>query len=115
MSVTLVAAVARNGVIGADGGLPWHLPDDLRRFKALTMGHTMIMGRRTFESIGRALPGRVSIVVTRDAGWTAPGVTVAHSVEEALALAGPDAAADAEVMVVGGGEIYRQTLELADR
>jgi len=115
MSITLVAAVARNGVIGADGGLPWHLPDDLRRFKALTMGHTMIMGRRTFESIGRALPGRVSIVVTRDAGWTAPGVTVAHSVEEALALADPDPDPRAEVMVVGGGEIYRQTLELADR
>ena len=111
MSVTLVAAVARNGVIGADGGLPWHLPDDLRRFKALTMGHTMIMGRRTFESIGRALPGRVSIVVTRDADWTAPGVTVAHSVDEALALAGPDT----EVMVVGGGDVYRQTMDLADR
>jgi dihydrofolate reductase len=111
MSITLVAAVASNGVIGADGGLPWHLPDDLRRFKALTMGHTMIMGRRTFESIGRALPGRVSIVVTRDAGWTAPGVTVAHSVDEALALAGPGS----EVMVVGGGEVYRQTLDLADR
>ena len=111
MTVTLVAAVARDGVIGADGGLPWHLPDDLRRFKALTMGHTMIMGRRTFESIGRALPGRVSVVVTRDAGWTAPGVTVAHSVDEALALAGPGT----EVMVVGGGEIYRQTMDRADR
>ena len=111
MSITLVAAVARNGVIGADGGLPWRLPDDLRRFKALTMGHTMIMGRRTFESIGRALPGRESIVVTRDAGWTAPGVTVAHSVDEALALAGPDT----EVMVVGGGDVYRQTMDLADR
>jgi dihydrofolate reductase len=111
VSVTLVAAVARNGVIGADGGLPWHLPDDLRRFKALTMGHTMIMGRRTFESIGRALPGRVSIVVTRDASWTAPGVTVAHSVDEALALAGPQT----EVMVVGGGDVYRQTMAVADR
>jgi hypothetical protein len=75
------------------------------------MGHPMIMGRRTFESIGRALPGRVSIVVTRDADWTAPGVTVAHSVDEALTLAGPGAA----VMVVGGGEIYRQTIDLADR
>ncbi len=111
MSVTLVAAVARNGIIGADGGLPWHLPEDLRRFKALTMGHTMIMGRRTYESIGRALPGRATIVVTRDARWTAPHVTVAHSVDEAFALAGPHE----DVMVVGGGEIYRQTIHRADR
>ena len=112
--ITLVAAVARNGVIGADGGMPWHLPADLRHFKAVTMGHPMVMGRRTFDSIGRALPGRRTIVVTRDRGWSAPGVDVAHSLEDALA-----AAADGDpaqpVMVVGGGEIYRQAMPLADR
>ncbi len=111
--ITLVAAVARNGTIGADGGLPWRLPADLQRFKALTMGHTMIMGRKTFESIGRALPGRRSIVVTRDRDWTAPGVTVAHSVAEAIDLAGDGPAGT--VMVVGGGEIYRQTMHRAER
>ena len=73
MTITLVAAVARNGTIGADGGLPWRLPADLKRFKALTMGHPMIMGRRTYDSIGRALPGRRTIVVTRDPAWSAPG------------------------------------------
>ena len=109
--ITLVAAVARNGTIGADGGLPWRLPADLKRFKALTMGHPMIMGRKTFESIGRALPGRRTIVVTRDHGWTAPDVTVTHSVDQALELS----AADGPVMVVGGGEIYRQTMHRADR
>lgn len=108
-SITLVAAVARNGTIGADGGLPWQLPADLKHFKALTMGHTMIMGRRTFESIGRALPGRRTIVITRDPSWDAPGVTRAHSVDEAIALA------EGPVMVVGGGEIYRQTILRADR
>ncbi|HEY4991650.1 MAG TPA: ACT domain-containing protein [Nakamurella sp.] len=110
-TVTLIAAVARDGIIGAGGGLPWHLPADLERFKALTMGHPMIMGRRTFDSIGRALPGRRTIVVTRDPAWQATGVQVAHSVPEALAMAGPSI----EVMVVGGGEIYRQLIGRADR
>ena len=118
-SITLIAAVARNGTIGADGGLPWHLPADLKRFKALTMGHPMVMGRRTYDSIGRALPGRRTIVVTRDPDWSAPGVTVAHSVDEAvdLALDGsngqtPDGG---PVLVVGGGDIYRQTIGRANR
>ncbi len=113
-ALTLVAAVARNGTIGADGGLPWHLPADLKRFKALTMGHPMIMGRRTFESIGRALPGRTTVVVTRDASWQVPGVLVAHSVPEAIAVA-VEQAGDGPVMVVGGGEIYRQTMSDASR
>ena len=78
MTVTLVAAVAANGVIGRDGGLPWHLPDDLRRFKRLTMGHVLVMGRRTYESIGRPLPGRMTVVLTRQPDWSAPGVEVAH-------------------------------------
>ena len=112
--ITLVAAVARNGVIGADGGMPWHLPADLRHFKAVTMGHPMIMGRRTFDSIGRALPGRRTIVVTRDPEWSAPGVDVAHSVEDAVAMAA-DGDPTQSVMVVGGGEIYRQAMPLADR
>jgi dihydrofolate reductase len=118
-SITLIAAVARNGTIGADGGLPWHLPADLKRFKALTMGHPMVMGRRTYDSIGRALPGRRTIVVTRDPDWSAPGVTVAHSVDEAVDLAidgsngqTPDGG---PVLVVGGGDIYRQTIGRADR
>ena len=109
LTVTLVAAVAANGVIGDQGGMPWHLPEDLARFKSLTMGHTMIMGRRTFDSIGRALPGRSTVVVTRQPCWSAEGVIVARSVPEAL-----EAAEDDEVFVVGGAEVYRQTLEVAD-
>lgn len=115
MHVTLIAAVAQNGTIGIEGGLPWHLSADLKRFKALTMGHTMIMGRRTFESIGRALPGRRTIVVTRDPEWHAEGAAVAHSVDDALVLAGRLGGAGRSVMIVGGGEIYRQTMHLADR
>lgn len=109
MAVTIVAAVARNGVIGKEGGLPWRLPDDLRRFKELTWGHTLIMGRRTYESIGKPLPGRETIVVTRQERWTAPGVRVAGSLEQALEMAG-----DTEIFVVGGGEIYAEALKVAD-
>ncbi len=110
--ITLIAAVAENGVIGVDGRLPWHLPADLKRFKALTWGRPIVMGRRTFESIGRPLPGRRNIVLTRDRGWRAPAkVVVAHDPDEALRLAG----AAAEVMVIGGAEIYRLFLPRADR
>ncbi len=116
MKLILVAAVAANGVIGADGNMPWRLPEDLRRFKSLTMGHPMVMGRKTFDSIGRALPGRRTVVVTRQPGWAAPGVEVADSVEQALQLAAAgNGAADEPVMIVGGGEIYRATIGLADR
>lgn len=111
MTVTIVAAVARNRVIGRDGGLPWHIPGDLPRFKDLTMGHTLVMGRRTFESIGRPLPGRRTVVVTRRQNWQPRGVTVVGSVEAALREAGAE---DDEVFVVGGGEVYRQTLDRAD-
>ncbi|WP_166980004.1 dihydrofolate reductase [Paramicrobacterium fandaimingii] len=110
MTVTLVAAMGRNRVIGAEGGMPWHLPDDLKHFKAVTLGTTMIMGRRTFDSIGRPLPGRRTVVVTRDAGWQRDGVGVAHSLGAALALAG-----DARISIVGGGQIYAQAMHLADR
>jgi len=112
--VTIVAAVARNGVIGVGGGLPWHLPDDLRRFKELTLGHALVMGRRTYESIGRPLPGRTTVVVTRTPGWQ-PGsneVHVARSLPEALETA---AATDGEVFVVGGARVYAEALPLADR
>ncbi|HLU53700.1 MAG TPA: dihydrofolate reductase [Acidimicrobiia bacterium] len=109
MPVTIVAAVARNGVIGRDNDLPWRIPEDLRRFKQLTMGGVLVMGRRTYESIGRPLPGRRTIVVSRDPGLRIDGVEVAASLEEALALAG-----DGGVYVVGGGEVYRQAMDLAD-
>ena len=109
--VALIAAVARNGAIGVDGGLPWRISSDLKRFKALTMGKPLIMGRKTFESIGRPLPGRRLVVVTRDAAWTAPDVEVAHGLDEALALA-----ADApEIMVGGGAQIYALALPRAAR
>ena len=114
MTVTIVAAVGRNGVIGVDGGLPWHLPDELRRFKELTMGHVLVMGRKTYESIGRPLPGRTTVVVTRKPDWRpgADGVLVAHSVAGAIAAG---EAVDDEVFVVGGAEVYAAALPLTDR
>lgn len=112
MRVSIIVAMAENGVIGRDGDLPWRLPRDLRRFKQITMGHVLVMGRRTFESIGRALPGRTSIVVTRQRGYQPSDETVrvAHSLEEAL-----DLNADREVFVIGGAEMYRAAAERADR
>ena len=109
--VTLVVARAVNGVIGRDGALPWRLPADLRHFKALTIGKPVVMGRRTFVSIGRPLPGRHNIVLTRDRGWTADGVTVAADLAAALAAAG-DAA---EAMIIGGAAVYADALPLAAR
>ena len=108
--LTLIVARATNGVIGRDRGLPWHLPTDLRRFKALTMGGAMIMGRRTFDSLPGRLPGRRHIVVTRDRQWSATGAEVAHGVAEAMALAGEGA-----VSVIGGAEIFALFLPLADK
>lgn len=109
-TVSLVAAVARNGVIGRDNGLAWHLSSDLKRFKALTMGKPMLMGRRTWDSIGRPLPGRRTLVLTRDRGFRAEGAEIVHEWEAALA-----AAAGTELMVVGGAEIYALALPQADR
>ena len=103
--------MAANRVIGADGALPWHLPADLRRFKAVTMGHHLLMGRTTFESIGRPLPGRTSIVLTRDRSAVIPGALVAHSVDEGTDLA----AGDTDLFVIGGEEVFRATLPIADR
>lgn len=108
--VYLVAAVAANGVIGANGRLPWHLPEDLRHFKSLTLGHPVIMGRRTWESLGRALPGRENIVVTRAPGYEAPGASVAASLAAALALC----AGEPTAFVIGGGELYAEALAVAD-
>lgn len=107
--VSLVVAVARNGVIGCDNDLPWRLPDDLKHFKAITLGKPVVMGRRTYESIGRPLPGRENRVVSRRPGFEAPGCRVFASLEEALA--GPEP----EVMVIGGGQIYAAALPLAQR
>lgn len=110
--LALIAARARNGVIGLDNRMPWHLPEDLAYFKRVTLGKPVVMGRKTFESIGRPLPGRLNIVVTRNPGWQAAGVQVAHSLDAALALAA--AAAPEEIMLIGGAELYRQALPQAD-
>ncbi len=110
MIKTIIVAAASNGVIGDGARIPWRLPADLKRFKQLTMGHWLVMGRKTFESIGRPLPGRTTVVVTRGDFAAPEGVRVAHSIDEALALAQGD-----EVFICGGAEIYRQTLQIADR
>ncbi len=117
LPLVLVAAVARNGVIGADNRLLWRLSSDLQRFKTLTLGKPLVMGRKTFKSIGRPLPGRETIVVTRDQNFSAKGVAVAHDLAAALSLAQSRAMAmraDA-VVIAGGGELYAQTIALADR
>ena len=108
--ITLVVARAQNGVIGRAGKLPWHLPPDLKRFKALTMGSVMVMGRRTFESLPGLLPGRRHIVLTRDPDWRSEGAEVAHSVEQALERAGGE-----RVSVIGGADTFGKFLTLADR
>ncbi len=115
MPVTLIAAVAENGVIGRDGTLPWHLPADLRRFKRLTSGHHLIVGRATWDSIGRPLPDRTFVVVTRKPGEARPGLAFVRSVEEGIRLA--LAAGDSEPFVAGGTGIFREALErdLVDR
>src|SRR5690349_20579801 len=103
--------MARDGVIGRDNAMPWHLPDDLKRFKALTMGKPMLMGRKTFEAIGKPLPGRTSLVLTRDPSWQAKDVIAVRSVDEALQKIG----AAPELCIVGGAEIYRLTLPITQR
>lgn len=113
MSLSLLVAVAKNGVIGRAGDLPWRLSADLRRFKRLTMGHTLVMGRKTWESIGRPLPGRKLVVVSRQTNYQAEGVQVVSSLEEALEVA--QRAGDQEPFVVGGAEIYRQALPQTTR
>jgi dihydrofolate reductase len=117
MKISLIVAVSRNGAIGLNNQLPWYLPEDLKYFKSVTMGKPLIMGRKTFDSIGRPLPGRANIVLTRDPQWTSDGVEVVQSVEQAL-VAGEIACETAdvdEIMVIGGEQIYRMTIDLADR
>jgi dihydrofolate reductase len=109
--VSLIVAMASNRVIGAANKLPWHLSSDLKRFKALTMGHHIIMGRKTFESIGRLLPGRTSVVITHNPDFRFEGAVVAGSAAAALA----SAAGDSEVFVIGGEQIFREALKIADR
>lgn len=109
--ISLIAAVAANRVIGINNGLPWRLPNDLRHFRLTTTGHAVIMGRKNYESIGKPLPDRTNIVVTRNRDYAAPGCVVAHSLPEAIAAAG----ADTEIFVIGGAEIYAQALPLARR
>jgi dihydrofolate reductase len=111
LQLALVVAMARNGVIGRGNGLPWHLPEDLRHFKALTLGKPILMGRRTYETIGRPLPGRDNLVLTREREWRAEGVSTVHSLDEALERA----QRASELMVIGGAEVYRLTLPLAQR
>lgn len=112
MRLSLIVAASDNGCIGRDGDLPWRLPEDLKRFKQVTMGKPIIMGRKTYESIGRPLPGRTNIVVTRQPGYEAPGCSVVHSLAEALQVAASDPAEEA--FVIGGAALYADALPQAD-
>ncbi len=109
--LSMIVAMAKNRVIGANGKIPWHLPNELQLFKRVTMGHPIVMGRKTHESIGRLLPGRTTVIVTRQRDYAVPGAVVVHSLEEALARC----VGDPEIFVIGGGELYRAAMPLADR
>ncbi|MCL5784802.1 MAG: dihydrofolate reductase [Patescibacteria group bacterium] len=113
--VSIIVAIAgQKRVIGTQGGMPWYIPQELKRFKEITMGHPIIMGRKTFESIGKALPGRTNIVITRDPSFQSEGVIVVNSLEEALQKA-KGQPGDEEIFIIGGGEIYKQALPLTDK
>ena len=111
MQISLIVAMAQHRVIGRSNQMPWHLPADLRHFKSVTLGKPVIMGRKTFESIGRPLPGRRNLVITRNSDWQEDGVESVNSLDAALALVGDEA----EVMIIGGGQLYREALPLAHR
>ena len=113
--VSLLAALAANRVIGKNNTLPWHLPEDLKRFKSLTMGHTIVMGRKTHESIGRVLPGRHNVVVSRQTGLIVPGAVVVHSLQAALEQVDSASATADELFIIGGAILYEQSLALAQR
>ena len=117
MRLSIIVAASQNNVIGNDGGMPWRLSNDLQRFKKLSLGKPIIMGRKTFDSIGKPLPGRTNIVVTRDKEWQSPGAVNVQSLDRAIELAGEIASStgEEEIFVIGGGEIYRQALDSADR
>jgi len=109
--VSIIAAMAKNRVIGIENRLPWRLPGDMQRFRTLTMGHHILAGRKTYESIGKPLPGRSMVVITRSGDFAAPGCIVVNSVAEAVAAC----RGDAEIFIIGGEQLYRQTLDVADR
>lgn len=113
MRLSMIAALSSNNVIGRDNQLPWHLSTDLKRFKALTMGHHLIMGRKTFASVGKPLPGRITIVVTHDPDFRAEGVRVVHSIEDGIRIA--EEAGDQEPFIAGGAQIFEQAMHRADR
>lgn len=117
ITISLIAAVAANDVIGVDNDMPWRLSTDLKRFKSVTMGKPIIMGRRTFESVGKALPGRLNVVVTRNQGLELEGAVVAASLDDAIIVAKVEAfkTGQDELMITGGGQIYASAMELADR
>ncbi|MFP6587974.1 MAG: dihydrofolate reductase [Pirellulaceae bacterium] len=110
MAISIIVAISQNGIIGRELDLPWHISADLKRFKALTMGHHIVMGRKTYESIGRLLPGRTTVIITRQSDYQIPGAIVVNSVEQALAVAGDDQ----ETFIVGGSQIYNLALSLVD-
>lgn len=109
--LSMIVAMAKNRVIGADGRIPWHLPNELQLFKSVTMGHHIIMGRKTYESINRLLPGRSTVIVTRQKNYAVAGAKIAHTLDEAVA----QCAGDSEIFVIGGGELYRAAMPKADR
>ena len=109
--LSIIVAIANNQVIGINNTLPWHLPEDLKRFRSLTTGHHIIMGRKTYESLGRLLPGRTTVIVTRNKGYQLEGALIAHSLEAAVALCQNDD----EVFLIGGAELYQDGLKLADK
>ncbi|MBI3936868.1 MAG: dihydrofolate reductase [Betaproteobacteria bacterium] len=109
--ISIIVAMAKNRVIGANNAIPWHLPGELKRFRSVTMGHHIVMGRRTYESIGRLLPGRITVIVTRTPGYAAPGAIVAASLDAAIAACGNDD----EIFVIGGAQLYAAALPIADR
>lgn len=111
MNISIIVAFDKNRAIGFHNELPWHLPADLKHFKKITMGHSIIMGRKTYESIGKPLPGRKSVVVTNNIGYWKEGITVVHSIEQAI----HDCSDEKEIFIIGGAQIFRHSLELADR
>ncbi|WP_373045794.1 dihydrofolate reductase [Vulgatibacter sp.] len=112
MKLTAIVAAAENGVIGKGGQMPWHLPADLKHFKLRTMGRPVVMGRKTWEAIGKPLPGRLNVVLTKQADWSAEGAVVAHSLDEALSL--PEVAGAEEVMIIGGAQLFAEALPRCD-
>lgn len=120
ITISAIVALSKNNVIGKDGKLPWHVPEDLKRFKALTSGHVVVMGRKTFESIGNPLPNRTNIVITRDPDYLAEGIIIAHSLQEALDISKKEElktfdTSKNEIFIIGGGQIYEQAMPVTDK